>query len=74
MGKDRRKKDGSRKQSDTVVPNGVGLEPKVQREPRNRAPQKQEQKDSSKNVNGSVRDNVSDHTLSPSQPDSKPGE
>lgn len=72
MGKDRRKKDGSRKQSDTVVPNGVGLEPKVQREPRNRAPQKQEQKDSSKNVNGSVRDSVSDHTLSPSQPDSKP--
>jgi hypothetical protein len=74
MGKDRKKKEGSRKQPDTSVPNGVGSEPKTQREPRNRAPQEQGQKDSNKHVDGSVRNNVSDHTLSSSKSDSKPGE
>jgi len=52
MGKDRRKKEGSRKQPDTSVPSVVGSDPKVQRDPRNRAPQEQGQKDSSKHVDG----------------------
>jgi hypothetical protein len=74
MGKDRRKKEGSRKQPDTSVPSGVGSEPKAQREPRNRVPQEQGQKDSSKHVDGSAINNVSDNILSSSQSDSKPGE
>jgi hypothetical protein len=74
MGKDRRKKEGSRKQPDTSVPVGVGSEPKAQREPRNRAPEEQGQKDSSKHVDGSARSNVSDHIFSSSQSVSKPGE
>jgi hypothetical protein len=72
MGKDRRKKEGSKKQPDTSVPIGVGSEPKAQRDPKNRVPQEQGQKDSSKHVDGSVRNNVSDHNLSSSQSDSKP--
>jgi hypothetical protein len=72
MGKDRRKKDGNRKQADTSVPNDACSQPKAQREPRNRAPQEQRRTDTNKNTDSSVRDKISDHTTS--QPDSKPGE
>jgi hypothetical protein len=74
MGKDRRKKEGSRKQPDTSVLSGVGSEPKAQREPRNRAPQEQGQKDNSQHVDGSVTNNITYHTVSSTQSDSKPGE
>lgn len=72
MGKDKRKKDGSRKQADPSLPNDVGSEPKAQRGPRNRGSQEQNQKDCSKSADSSLRDKNSDH--SPSQSDSKPGE
>jgi hypothetical protein len=74
MGKDRRKKDGSKKQTDTSVPSGVDSEPKAQRESRYRASHEHRQKECSKNVDDLLRNNVSDHTLSSSQSDSKPGE
>jgi hypothetical protein len=72
MDKDKRKKDGSRKQVDPSLPIDVGSEPKAQRGPRNRASQEQNQKDGSKSVDSSLRHNISDHP--PSQSDSKQGE
>lgn len=72
MGKEKRKKDESRKQADPSLPIDVGSEPKAQRGPRNRTSREQSQKDGSKSADSSLRDNISDH--SPSQSDSKPGE
>jgi hypothetical protein len=74
MGKDRRKRDGNQKQADCSVPSDGGSEPKAQRQPRNRAPQEQRLKGSSKNVDSSVGDKISDPTTPSSQPDSKSGE
>lgn len=70
MGKDKRKKDGSRKQAEPSLSVDVGSEPKAQRGPRNRASQQQSQKDGSKSVDSSLGDKVLDHP--PSQTDSKP--
>ncbi|PNF44025.1 hypothetical protein B7P43_G16230 [Cryptotermes secundus] len=70
MGKDKRKKDGSRKQADPSLPIDVGSEPKAQRGPRNRASQEQNLKDCSKSADSSLRDKISDHSTS--QSDSKP--
>jgi hypothetical protein len=71
MGKDKRKKDGSRKQADPSLLVDAGSEPKAQQGPRNRASREQSQKDGNKNVDSSLRD-ISDYP--PSQSDSKPGE
>jgi hypothetical protein len=74
MGKDRRKRDGNQKQANCSIPSDGGSEPKAQRQPRNRASQEQRLKDSSKNVDSSVKDKISDPTTPSSQPDSKSGE
>jgi hypothetical protein len=71
MGKDRRKKDGTRKQADSSVPVDVGSEPKAQRGPKHRESQEQSQKDDSKNVDSSQRDKI---PAPPSQSVSRPGE
>jgi hypothetical protein len=74
MGKDRRKRDGNKKQADSAVSSDVDSEPKAERHPRNRACQEQRLKDSGKNVDNSVRDKAFDPTVPSSQPDSKSGE
>jgi hypothetical protein len=72
MGKDRRKKDGTRKQVDASVPVEVGSKPKSQQGPTNRESGEQRLKDDSKNVDVSLRDKILDRP--PSQSDSNPGE
>jgi hypothetical protein len=72
MGKDKRKKDGSRKQEDPSVPVDIASEPKAHRGPRNRPSREQSQKDGNRSVDISLQDTISDHP--PLQPDSKPGE